>query len=367
MSYSEEQISLEFKEYEILQKLNKIFSISLEEFNTKYANSLKYINYLTLPIIMASIENKAYNPFSEIIEKHISFTVNKKMEENGYKTLPLGYSSDLTFENDEHIINIDIKTANIENPSDFSNEIALGFNQTNYFAKLPIGIRGRSYNKDGIDEVKTVPNIPAKYEIDKKSKLNLTYGLIFIYPEYSTIIDEIREDYLKIRKLFDSKLIELYLSAFSGDKVSINEFLKYKPNAEKFERKEIIIDNLIRGFFIHKKKNVKLKAGETAKIEQFDCTLKNIATKLSKSEIHPVAIISISIPNGQLIPNYDDEIVSGKSWGKSIRYHYKEGIFKGLEGEKSRVIFIDYNKEYLPKLKKYFKNIICYSLKETKI
>lgn len=28
---------------------------------------------------MASIEDKAYNPFSEIIEKHISFIVNKKM------------------------------------------------------------------------------------------------------------------------------------------------------------------------------------------------------------------------------------------------------------------------------------------------
>ncbi len=250
MSYSKEQISIENKEYEILQKLNKIFSISLQEFNTKYSNSLKYINYLTLPIIMASIEDKAYNPFSEIIEKHISFIVNKKMEENGYKTLPLGYSSDLTFENDEHIINIDIKTANIENPADFSNEIALGFNQTNYFAKLPSGIRGQSYyNNNGIDEVKTIPNIPAKYEIDKKNKLNLTYGLIFIYPEFSTIMDEIRNDYLKIRKLFAKKLIELYLSAFSRDKDSIKDFLEYKPTAEKFKRKEIIIDNLIRGFF----------------------------------------------------------------------------------------------------------------------
>ncbi len=119
--------------------------------------------------------------------------------------------------------------------------------------------------------------------------------------------------------------------------------------------------------FIHKKKNIKLNADENAKIKQFNNTLKDIATKLSKSEIHPVAIISISIPNGQLIPHYDDEIVSGKSWGKSIRYHYDKGIFKGLGRDKSRVIFIDYNKAYLLKLKNYFRNIICYSLIETNI
>jgi hypothetical protein len=368
MIYTPEQIKIENQEYKFLQKLNNILSINLQEFNTKYSNSLKYINYLTLPIIMASIEDKAYNPFSEIIEKHISFIVDKKMEENGYKVLPLGYSSDLTYENDENIVNIDIKTANIENPADFSNEIALGFNQTNYLAKLPSGIKGkRNYNKSGIEEVKTTPNIPSKYKLGQKTKLNLTYGLIFIYPEISTIIDEIRNDYLIIRKLFDNILIKLYFTAFSGDINSFQDFLDYKPNKEKIIRKEIIIDNLIRANYIHRIKNIKLTQIEEKQLFNFNEHLQKISKKIAKSEIKPIAIISISIPNGLLIPHYDNEIVSGKSWGKSIRYHYNDGIFKGLQGEKSRVIFIYYNNEYLDRLKNHFKNIICYSIKETKI
>ena len=334
MSYSKYQREIESKEHEILKKLNNIFNSSLNEFNTKYSNSLKYINYLTLPIIMASIEDKAYNPFSEIIEKHISYIVNKKMEQNGYKLIPLGYSSDLTFENEDHIINIDIKTANINNPSDFSNEIALGFNQTNYFAKLPSGIRRtQEYNPDRINEVKTTPNLPANYYVDNKQKLNLTYGLIFIYPEFKTIMDQIRSDYIKIRELFSSKLYYLYDEIFSRNKKNIKKFLDYQ------NRKEIIIDNLIKRHFIHSGKDYKLSNDEVKQLNEFNDALNNISKKLSKSEIHPVAIISISIPNGLLVPHYDGEIVSGKSWGKSIRYHYRDGKFKGLDGEMFKIFF----------------------------
>ena len=44
MSYSKYQREIESKEHEILKKLNNIFNSSLNEFNTKYSNSLKYIN-----------------------------------------------------------------------------------------------------------------------------------------------------------------------------------------------------------------------------------------------------------------------------------------------------------------------------------
>jgi len=87
----------------------------------------------------------------------------------GYKMLPLGYSSDLTFEDDEHVINIDIKTANIKNPADFKEEIALGFNQTSYSGKLPSGIRGKGeYYSDGIEIVRTYPNLPKEYHVNGK-------------------------------------------------------------------------------------------------------------------------------------------------------------------------------------------------------
>jgi len=143
---------IELKEFETLKMLNFIFHSSLD---TYLSNFLKYIPYITLPIIMASLEGKPYNPFANIIEKYISYIVNKKMIDAGYNMLPLGYSSDLCFEKDDLIINIDIKTANINNPSDFSKEIALGFNQTTYPASLPTGkCKSSDYVREGIDVVK---------------------------------------------------------------------------------------------------------------------------------------------------------------------------------------------------------------------
>ena len=58
MDYSNEQIKIEEKEYEILKKLNFVFNDGIETFNDGLSDSLEYIYYITLPIIMASLENK---------------------------------------------------------------------------------------------------------------------------------------------------------------------------------------------------------------------------------------------------------------------------------------------------------------------
>ena len=87
-----------------------------------------------------------------------------------------------------------------------------------------------------------------------------------------------------------------------------------------------------------------------------------MADKLS-ARIKPVAIISVSIPN-DFRPHYDSQVVSGKSWGRSIRYHYEDGVFKGLKEKNSRVIFIDHDEKYLPLLRRYFRNIVTYKIEE---
>ena len=349
---------IELKEFETLKMLNFIFHSSLDEFDTYLSNSLKYIPYITLPIIMASLEGKSYNPFANIIEKYISYIVNKKMIDAGYNMLPLGYSSDLCFEKDDLIINIDIKTANINNPSDFSKEIALGFNQTTYPASLPTGkSKSSDYVREGIDVVKVYSNIPSIYKIDSEEKLNLTFGLLFIYPDYKEIIDNIKNDFKEIENIVDSKLLYLYRDLLTDE--GIHKFLNYKPSNSKFTRKQIIIDNLIRGIFIHRKRDLNLTEEEKNIISLFNGKIIEIAKSLMGKEIKPVAIVSISIPSGLLAPNYNDEIVSGKDYGYSIRYHYGDGKFKLLDN-KSRVIFIDYNNNYLENLKKYFDKIIKY-------
>lgn len=366
VNFTKKQVQIEKKEYEILEKLNYLFKDSLDIFNSGLEDSMKYINYITLPIIMASLEEKSFNPFSEVIEKHTCYIFNNKMIAiTPYKMLPLGYTSDLCFESDNHIIHLDIKTANLNNPSDFKDTIALGFNQTSYPGKLPSGIWSTNdYCKDGINEVKAYPILPEEYKVDGKSKLCLTYGLIFIYPAYEDIINRIRQKYIEIRKVIDNKLIDLFKGVFSNQD-NIVQFLNYIPSKEKFKRREVIIGNLVRAYFIHNKRELILNSEEKIKLEEFSKKIIQISDELIKREIKPVAIISISIPNGKLSPHYDSQIVSGKSFGASIRYHYKDGIFKGLNGkEKSRVVFIDYNKKYLLQLKVHFNKIITYNIVE---
>ena len=129
---SKDQIEIEKKEFETLKKLNLLFRDNLDIFDSSLENSMRYTYYITLPIIMASLEDKSFNPFSEIIEKYINYIINNKMIARGDTVLPLGYSSDLSFEDENYVIHLDIKTANINNPADFKEEIALGFNQTSF-------------------------------------------------------------------------------------------------------------------------------------------------------------------------------------------------------------------------------------------
>ena len=358
--FTENQKEIEKEEFEFLQKLNFIIKESLELFNTNLKNSMKFINYITLPIIMASIESKSFNPFSEIIEKHIAFILNSKMNSLGYKFLPLDYSSDLTYENDNSIIHIDIKTANLENPSDFKDTVPLGINQSSYPGVLDCKIRGKNIKAD-CKKIKVYPNIPTTYN----NKLTITNALLFIYPDYKEIIDEIREDYIAIRELISINLKDI-LTPIEG---SLEEFLNYKPSNEK-KRLEPILDNIVRGYFIHDKLRHEFSENVEKDLEEFEKKIIGIAKKLKEREIKPVAILSISIPNGELAPHYDDEIVSGKSWGSSFRYHYKKSgnsVFKGLDNKASRAVFLHINKEYLPVLKKYFDPITVYELTEKRL
>lgn len=155
---------------------------------------------------MSSIEDKSYNPFAEIIERYVEYIVAQKMEIHGYKFLPLGYSSDLCFESEDTVTHIDIKTANIKNPSDFKDTIPLGFNQTSYSGKLPLGKRNSNfYFSEGREPLKIYPILPTEYEIDVKKKIAITNALLFIYPDYKDSLDSVREVYSEILKLIDGK------------------------------------------------------------------------------------------------------------------------------------------------------------------
>ncbi|HPN38860.1 MAG TPA: hypothetical protein PL041_10675 [Melioribacteraceae bacterium] len=64
-----------------------------------------------------------------------------------------------------------------------------------------------------------------------------------------------------------------------------------------------------------------------------------------------------------MAPHYDNNFVSGKNYGESVRYHYENGNFKSLNNS-SRVVFIQHKEEYRDILKKNFNKIIQFEIVE---
>lgn len=360
---------IERTEKEILFKFGCLFKNSLDEFSTSVDRSLGYLDKIILPTIMASKQDKSYNPFSEIIEKYATHILTHKLEKEGYKLLPLGYSADLTLEdeNNDYILNIDIKTANLDNPSDFKETINVGINQMTHVAKLPVN---RKYLPSPFF---VYPTIPPYYKFpDGRIKLILTYGLLFIYPSYSELVGEIRQDYAKIFKFFRCKvreaLIPILRELLGIDEETAKQILEKKPESSRYTREELIAESVIRGIFIHEQereellKNLHISSEDKEIIETFTKKLEEFTNKLREINVKPIAIIAISIPNGLLKERYLNKFVSGKSYSKSARYHYEDGIFeiiKEKEGkEYPRVLFLDVNEEYRSELKKYFGRIM---------
>ncbi len=365
---------VEKTEKEILFNFGWLFKNSLKEFSTSIDRSLGYLDKIILPTIMASKQDKSYNPFSEIIEKYAIHILTHKLEKEGYKLLPLGYSADLTLENKDHILSIDIKTANLDNPSDFRRTINVGINQMTHIAKLRINRRflpGPFF---------VYPTVPPYYKFpDGKIKLILTYGLLFIYPSYSDLVREIRQDYTELFEFFRDKvrkaLVRILVNQLGINEEKAEKILKSKPEKSRYTREELIVESVIRGIFIHeqerevllKKLNINSEDEET--IATFSEKLKDFTNKLREKDIKPIAIIAIAIPNGLLKEKYLDKFVSGKNYSKSARYHYEDGIFEFIKektgNEFPRVLFLDINKDYLSELKKYFDEIVIldYQLK----
>lgn len=358
---------IEVIEKNILIKLGWIFKDSLEDFSTSVDRSLRYLDKIVLPIIMASKQDKSYNPFSEIIEKYVLHIMIHKFEKEGYNLLPLGYSADLTLENDKHILSIDIKTANIDNPSDFRRTVNVGINQMTHVAKLRLNRRFLP------SPYFVYPTIPPFYEMpDGNKKLILTYGLMFIYPSYRDLIEDIREDYMSLFRFFKRRvknvLIPVVSRNFGISQEETRKILEGKSEKSRYSRDELISESLIRGVFIHRQEkedilnSLQLSEDEYRVIEEFYNQLTEFVEGLRERDIKPIAVIAISLPNGLLKEKYLDKFVSGKDYARSARYHYEDGIFEVIKEETDeefpRVIFVDLNEEYLADLKRYFDKIV---------
>jgi hypothetical protein len=370
----DELLRIEEQERDILFKLGWIFKNSLNDFSTSMDRSLNYLDKIVLPIIMGSKDDRSYNPFSEIIEKYVIHILIHKFEKEEYFLLPLGYSSDLTLENDNHILNIDIKTANIDNPSDFRKTINVGISQLTHVAKL------RLSRKFLPSPYFVYPNIPPFYQMpDGSKKLIFTYALMFIYPSYSDLVGNVRNEYNSLFNFFNKKvksaISSIFQENFNFPEEEVQRIIMSRAQESRYSNVELITESLIRGVFIHRQeeknilKSLKISKEEYRKLMEFVELIEKFTYQFKEKDIKPIAIIAISLPNGLLKDKYLHKFVSGKSYAKSARYHYENGIFeviKEISGEEfPRVIFIDLNKEYLDELKQYFDGVVIldYQLK----
>jgi hypothetical protein len=369
-----DELRIEMLEKEVLVKFGWLFKNSLGEFSTSIDRSLGYLDKIILPIVIASKQAKSYNPFSEIIEKYAIHILTNKLEKEGYRLLPLGYSADLTLENNQHILNIDIKTANLDNPSDFRETIPVGINQMTHVARLRINRRFLP------DPYFVYPTIPPFYKLpDGKIKLILTYGLMFIYPSYRDLMEEIRGEYIKLCEFFRNKvktiLVPIISRKLNVSREKAKQILNSKPEKSRYTREELISESFIRGIFIHEQqreellKSLNIDIHDREIIDRFSSELNRFSENLRKRDVKPIAIISISIPNGMLKEKYVNKFVSGKNYSKSARYHYENGVFEIIKEktkeEFPRVLFLDVNTEYLKELRKYFSKVtvLDYQLK----
>jgi len=359
---------IETVEFDYLVIIDNVLKNSLKEIESKIQASLKYIDYITVPLIISSLEGKTYNPFSEIFEKYVIDLVSTKLENTGLKSLPLGYSSDMCFESDKFILHIDVKTANFDNPSDFKNTIPMGTNQFTYPGTIPVKVETQDNRRVNISEeasIRVWPNLPPSYEINKGGKLTLTYGILLLYPPYKDIVDEIRTNYREIRNLIQKKLKvevkERIERRLNKKVVNFNKFLDIKIKNTTKSKGDKISENIIRACLIHKEVDqytelMNFSKDERAKLTEFKEKIKEISKKLEERNILPISIIVISAPNGFLAPDYDEKFVSGKSFAESVRYHYEEGQFKNL-GDKPRIIFNYIDDRYKDRILDMFNNV----------
>ncbi|WP_297459168.1 hypothetical protein [Thermococcus sp.] len=357
-------LEVERLEKRVLFKFSRLFQESLGEFFTSVDKSMAYLEHLVLPIVMASKEDKSYNPFAEIMEKYALHILSKRLERAGYTLLPLGYSADLTMDGESHILNIDIKTANLDNPSDFRGTIPVGINQITHVARLKLG-------KEFLPKPFFVyPNVPPVYCEGERCKPVLTYGLMFLYPPYRDLVEEVRNSYLELREFFEER-VKSTLIPILGETLGVDEgealsLLNYRPQKVRSTRLEILAENVIRGIILHENhRKMLLKSlgmsGHEEVLTRFSNLLKEFAGGLRNKNIRPIAIIAISIPNGLLWEYYMDDFVSGKNYGRSARYHYADGIFKVIREREGktfpRVVFLSLDEEHLKTLEKYFPRI----------
>lgn len=370
---------IEELEKEFLIDIYKVVEGNESLIEDKLDESLRYVEYILPPLINAS-GDRTLGFMAEILEKYLSDILIEEFEERGYENRPLFYSSDICLEGEDIMLHIDLKTANIENTSDYASKIPIGNNQTSYtgFAPIKIKTRGKGNGKklDKLEDKfpKVYSNLPNYYENNGKKKLTLTYSVSIVYNEFSSDLSNIIEDYKEIKELiksnFSSKyqnLIQRYYNEELAEEFVEEGWMSHNNYGDKLSD-SYFIALMMRKDKEHIRKFLELNEQENTKIANFRNKLESLENSLRSKGI--AYILCTSLPNGLLSPDYDLKkrggkgkkgLKSGKNFGEDPRFYYGDGMYENLE-DFPRVLFPYVNNEFFEEINQNFGQIGLYRL-----
>lgn len=338
---------IEKQEKKRLDMLSVEIKCALPEIERCLSRSLRFGIASSFQLIMAS-KSRTYNPFSGSIEAATTDVLIARLGPLGYKRLYAELGSNIIFEGSDECLDIDIKTANVENLSDFRGTIPIGPCQTTHPAML--SLFRRKPDDAYLKPLLTVyPYLPPVIRVEKL-KLLYTFALMFIYPSCREVTGSARDRLNDFEEHVRGRLNQVFVQQVSAlvakSPATMQSWLEQKSNRQTHAKDQS--ENQLRGIFIQNE----LKILDRLNIPHNDPKKIAVHEKIRQVEeqfvkTKPIAVFLVSIPNGLLIQYYNC-FVSGKNHSKSTRFYYKDAPFQTLQNSAPppRITLLYVNKRY---------------------
>lgn len=290
----------------------------------------------TAALTMASLSdsnsfNKTQNPFATHIEDFIIHLIFDTLVYNGRYTYSNQLNkSDTCVEDNNAILQIDVKTTNSNNESDFKQNIRAGLNQVSYHMDRPLKFNSNGHKKQiQTDKFQITPNLTPTSD----GKLVVTLFIQVVYESYSEIIEKQKDKYNTVSNILTSEIENSVINYNKYGHPTIRSATnKLDENPSKLTK---YVQNLYREIYVQQNidliEELSCSKSKKQQLYQFNDALKEISKELLKGL--PLYISTILVPNGQLEPDYNDEFTHGKNWGCSYRYEAWDSEFNNLQNQ----------------------------------
>lgn len=326
---------IEYREYNCLQDVKNTIDTNqdrIEKEMKDFGSLLSGTASLTLASLGESNSlNKTRNPFATHVEDFITHLIFDTLVHNGkYSYSNQLNKSDICIESDDAILQIDVKTTNSSNESDFKRNIRAGPNQVSYHMERPLKVDvNGNQKKIQTDRFNITPNLTPK----SNGKVVVTLFIQVVYETYAEAIEQESDKYNIVSDILASEIKNSVVDYENYGHQTIRSASDKLTDEQN--KKEQYVKNLYREIYVQQNTDIidelSCSQSEKEKLYQFNDSLRTISKELLNGL--PLYISTILVPNGGLEPDYDDEFTHGKNWGNSYRYEAWTSEFKNLQNQ----------------------------------